>query len=86
MCCIFLSGVMYSPNNVYNLYNGKALGSFSLTVFVISVSALCPIAYRNVSFFRVPVGRGIVAVLLSNWSSLINELLSQLTTDFFPKL
>ena len=31
-----------------------------------TVNALCPIAHRNVSFIRVPVGRGVVAVLLSN--------------------
>ena len=46
----FLSGLKYSQNKVYNLYNGRALGSRFLTVFVISVSALCPIAHRNVSF------------------------------------
>ena len=35
---------------MYSLYNGRALGSLFLTVFVIFVSALCPIDHRNVSF------------------------------------
>ena len=51
LCCAFLSGEKCKWKKVYNLYNGRTLGSRFLTVFVIPVSALCPIAHRNVSFF-----------------------------------
>ena len=50
LCCTFLSGVKCSRNKLYSLHNGIALGSRSLTIFVISVNACCPIAHRNVSF------------------------------------
>ena len=49
LCCTFLSGVKCSRNKAHYLCNGKALGSRSLTVLVISVSPLFPIAHRNVS-------------------------------------
>ena len=64
LCCTFLSGVTCSRNSVYSLCNGSELGSFSLTVFVISVIAVCPIVHRIMSFFLVPVDHGIVTVFL----------------------
>ena len=54
LCWTFLSGVKCSLNNVYSLYNGSELGSLSLTVLVISVTAFWPpIAHRNISFISV---------------------------------
>ena len=53
LCWTFLSGVKCKRNSVYSLCNGKMLGSRSLTVLVISVSALCPIAHRKVSFMSI---------------------------------
>ena len=46
----FRSEVKCNRNSEYNLCNGSELGSFSLTVLVISVIAFCPIAHRNMSF------------------------------------
>ena len=46
----FLSGVKCKQNRVYSLCSGGMLGSRSLTVLFISVSALCPIAHRKASF------------------------------------
>ena len=50
LCCTFLPDVKCSRNNVYSLCRGSELGSFSLTVFVISVIAVFPIAHKNLSF------------------------------------
>ena len=50
LCCTFLYGVKCKPDKVYHVCSGRALGYRSLTVFVISVSAFCPIAHRNVFF------------------------------------
>ena len=50
LCCTFLSGVKCKQKKLYSLCSGRALSSRSLTVFVISAIALCPIAHRNVSF------------------------------------
>ena len=50
LCCTFLSGVKCRRSKMYSLCNGRALGFRSLTVLVISVSAVCSIAHRNVSF------------------------------------
>ena len=50
LCCTFLSGVKCSRNSVYSLCNGSELGYLSLTVFVISVIAVCSIAHKNMSF------------------------------------
>ena len=50
LCWTFLSGVKCKRNSVYSLCSGKMLGLRSLTVLVISVSALCPSAHRKVSF------------------------------------
>ena len=53
LCCTFRSGVYCSWNRVYSLCSGRELGSLSPTVLVISVSAFCPIAHRNISFISV---------------------------------
>ena len=54
LCCIFLTGVKCRRNSVYSLCNGSELGSLSLSVFVISVIAVCPSAQRNMSFISDP--------------------------------
>ena len=50
LCWTFVSGVKCKRNRVYSLCSGKVLGSRSLTILVISVNALCPIAHKKVSF------------------------------------
>ena len=75
LSCTFLSGVKCRRNSVYSLCNGSELGSLSLTVFVISVIAVCPDAQRNMPFFPIPIGHGIVAILLCCLSSSIGRCL-----------
>ena len=49
--CLFRSGTKCSlNNNAYRRYNGKEVGSLSLTVFVISVNTDCPIVQIKTSF------------------------------------
>ena len=69
--CLFRSGIKCSLNRAYRRYNGSEVGSFSLTVFVISVNADCPIAQIKTSFFPLLVGLCFVATLLWSLSFLI---------------
>ena len=65
LCWTFLSGVKCKRNRVYSLCRGKMLGSRSLTVLVISVSALsCSQYCGSICLEFVIIDRSISLVIL----------------------